>query len=476
MDYSNHDLMARFNQEFSASLSKLGISSGNIGIACSGGSDSMALTLCLHHWQREHKEYEIKVAIVDHGLRSESAKEALSVKQVLASNGIACEILQSASPIKPSQASARNLRYFLLSNWAREHQILAITLAHHLDDQVETIFMRLSHHSGFTGLVGMKAVQMLDSKDGFYKPIYLIRPLLSFTKSSLIDLVNEHKLPFVSDPSNYKLKYERVRWRKAMPDLVKAGFSPQSMLRLGQVASQFSQQQSLIFAKIFAESIQYYPLLGVDIDLNKIEKYGQELSQAFIGWLWHKMSRNIYPIRSKTIIRTLDDMKKGGLGGSLAGLIWRKLPKAKKKNHELSIIRICREVSAIAIAIRIDNHTNHYLWDERYCLTINSNSNALTNALNWEEVSIYYGAVSPSTLKQFIKEHKNYQGLDKKMLLTTPCLFTFGSNNTQEILFMPSISYIEPKFEEKLIKNHLEIKIDSFSPFSFTPANLMLEV
>jgi len=187
-------------------------SSKNFVIGLSGGVDSMALLYLIKRFLDQNKSMKINVfpIIIDHNLRVESSSEAENVKSI--SEGIGFK-----TTIKKIEKQKPNGN---IQNWARENrrELLFescsdlranLILAHHLDDQVETLYMRLSKNSGLDGLSGMKTIT-------FWNGIFILRPFLTFSKEEIIRYAQKNNINFFEDPSNSFLKYERVRVRQKL--------------------------------------------------------------------------------------------------------------------------------------------------------------------------------------------------------------------------------------------------------------------
>jgi tRNA(Ile)-lysidine synthase len=181
----------------------IGVDTNNtvrIGVAVSGGPDSLALLLLAHACFKG----SVSAATVDHQLRPEARAEADFVGQICAQNNIPHSVLTPPEPITGNiQSSARRARYALLEQWADDNQCAYIATAHHADDQLETILMRLARGSGVDGLSGVRAVNGR-----------IIRPLLTFTKSELSQICEAAGVTPVQDPSNHDLDFDRVRMRE----------------------------------------------------------------------------------------------------------------------------------------------------------------------------------------------------------------------------------------------------------------------
>jgi tRNA(Ile)-lysidine synthase len=130
-----------------------------LAAAVSGGRDSLALALLAHDWAKA-RGGRVLGLIVDQGLRAEAAREAEATRSLLAGRGIEAEVLRW-SGTKPSQGlqeAARAARYGLLFEACRQRGILHLLVAHHGDDQAETVAMRAARGSGADGLAGMSAL------------------------------------------------------------------------------------------------------------------------------------------------------------------------------------------------------------------------------------------------------------------------------------------------------------------------------
>lgn len=177
-----------------------------LGLAVSGGPDSSAL---LWLTKQALPFVHLSVAIVDHGLRTESAAEARSVREAIDRMGLQAEVLRWEPPekvISGKMEQARLARYWLVKKWAAENGILRIWLGHHADDQTETMIMRQRQGSRQEGLRGME-------RSRFDAEVLFERPLLSWRKEDLVRICREQSLNPVEDPTNRDLKTERGRLR-----------------------------------------------------------------------------------------------------------------------------------------------------------------------------------------------------------------------------------------------------------------------
>lgn len=198
-------------ERFSRDIDRLHPRGQRIGLAVSGGPDSLALLILAH----EVRPNAIEVATVDHGLRVESASEARSVAELCAAKGILHSTLRPAWTMPPQSAvqeKARAARYAALGAWATERSLPSIATAHHREDQAETFLMRLARGSGVTGLAAMRTSSQVPGCCG----TSLLRPLLSWSKEQLVQVCASAGLRAADDPSNRDTSFERVRVREAL--------------------------------------------------------------------------------------------------------------------------------------------------------------------------------------------------------------------------------------------------------------------
>ena len=200
-------------ERFSRDLDPLAAADTRIGIAVSGGPDSVALLLLA----AASRPGMIEVATVDHALRPESREEAELVAGLCERLGVPHSILTAEWAQKPAtglQERARAERYRLLVSWAVERGLGALATAHHLDDQVETFVMRLARGAGVRGLAGIRPATPMRGSE-----VPLIRPLLGWRRGELERVCSDAGIRPVSDPSNADGQFERVRVRQALGQL-----------------------------------------------------------------------------------------------------------------------------------------------------------------------------------------------------------------------------------------------------------------
>lgn len=174
-----------------------------VGVGVSGGIDSMSL---LHYLNsiKEEKDIDVVAITVDHQLREESAYDCAFVQRWCKEHGIRCyKFKVDCSLISKNKGltieeGAREGRFGIFENLIKNQMVDKIALAHHMQDQAETILFHLLRGSGTAGLKGMEPVR------DFY-----IRPFLETEKSEIVEYSYENEIPYVDDSTNDDVKYNR---------------------------------------------------------------------------------------------------------------------------------------------------------------------------------------------------------------------------------------------------------------------------
>ncbi|WP_226002639.1 tRNA lysidine(34) synthetase TilS [Paenibacillus sp. BJ-4] len=180
-----------------------------IVVAVSGGPDSVALLHILHEISVIHMPLQLICAHVHHGFRpEESDAEAEEVQRIARKLELPFEMIRVDVPVymkesgKGPQEAARELRYSFLHDTAAKWGAQHIAMAHHGDDQAETVLLHLLRGSGPAGLAGMRLART-------EKNVQLIRPLLRMYKADLIEFCRFYGLSYVTDSTNLTSKYRR---------------------------------------------------------------------------------------------------------------------------------------------------------------------------------------------------------------------------------------------------------------------------
>lgn len=178
-----------------------------IVIGCSTGPDSMALLDMLLK-VREKYNLSIIVAHVNHNVRKESYEEAEFLKKYCEERNLVFESMVIEDYGDDNfHNEARNIRYNFFENIVHKYEAKYLMTAHHGDDLVETILMRIVRGSNLSGYSGFKTVVDMDG-------YYIVRPLVYYTKAELEEYDKENNVKYYIDSSNEKDKYTRNRYRK----------------------------------------------------------------------------------------------------------------------------------------------------------------------------------------------------------------------------------------------------------------------
>ena len=187
-----------------------------LGLAVSGGSDSMALLHLAADWAARAgtgRGVALSVVTVDHGLRPEAQDEAGLVGYTARRLGLSHETLRwSWDRHGNVQDAARRARYRLLADWARERGLEGVLLGHTRNDQAETLLMRLARGSGVDGLAAMAPERLAHGQR-------FLRPLLDVERYALRRYLNARGGRWADDPTNDDPGFDRVRTRRALAEL-----------------------------------------------------------------------------------------------------------------------------------------------------------------------------------------------------------------------------------------------------------------
>jgi len=334
-----------------------------VAVGCSGGADSMALTLLLDAWARA-KHGTLTALIVDHRLRPESAAEAEQVGAWLRARGIDHVILtRSDAPIDRNlQAAAREARYAQMSSWCRANGVLHLALAHHQEDQAETVLLRLGRGSGVDGLAAMAPVT--ETSD-----VRLLRPLLDTPKQRLEATLAAAGQDHIEDPSNRNEAFARVRMRNAAPLLEREGLTP---ARLAATARQMARARSALedaAAQLLARGAALFPEGYAVVDIAPFCRAPAEIALRSLSRLLATVAGSAYPPRFdrterlwRAVCRDGDLATARTLGGC------RILPLKRRPGFLL----VCREPRAADECVPV--RAGEMVWDGRFRIRINGKS------------------------------------------------------------------------------------------------------
>ncbi|MEO0487363.1 MAG: tRNA lysidine(34) synthetase TilS [Pseudomonadota bacterium] len=316
----------------------------HLGLAVSGGGDSMALLYLAAPWARV-MGITLWPVTVDHGLRAESAGEAAMVARACAELGLTHTTLRWHWDGHGNvQAAGRAARLALMDRWRAgvEH----ILFAHTQDDVAETFLMRLARGSGVDGLAVMEArhpvhphpagYPALDPADitGPHPPIPerrvagvpaytngfdVIRPLLTTTRAELRHYLKVLQIDYVDDPSNDDPRYDRVKMRQAQPALDALGLTAP---RLAETARHMARAQEVLTDQAWAAHQRLAAtgpgeqLFDIAYDRDGFAALPGELQLRLLAAALQFVSLNPYRPR----LTALEDARDRALGGGATTL------------------------------------------------------------------------------------------------------------------------------------------------------------
>jgi tRNA(Ile)-lysidine synthase len=302
-------------EEFDRLLSRLGPfePSPHLAVGVSGGPDSMALAFLAQAWARA-RGGRVTLLTVDHGLRAEAAAEARWVKREWAARSIAQVTLKwrpkEAGP--NLQARAREARYGLLEGWCRRHGVLHLLLAHHREDQAETLLLRLGRGSGLEGLAAMAPL--------VERPFCRwLRPLLGVSRQRLQATLLEAGLGWRDDPSNQDPFFARVRMRALMPALAAEGLTAE---RLAATAARLGLARRALehdLATLLAAAVKLDPLGFAWLDPASLRDAPRALQQRALAQLLTTLGGADYAPRSESLERLAGTLVAGLRAGRTLG-------------------------------------------------------------------------------------------------------------------------------------------------------------
>jgi tRNA(Ile)-lysidine synthase len=320
--------------EFAAALAPFGPfeAAPHLAVAVSGGADSMALALLANAWARR-RGGRVTGLIVDHGLRPESADEARRVATWLRARAIAPQILSwhGDKPVADIQAAARAARYALLAGWCRRHGVLHLLLAHHRDDQAETLLLNLARGAGVDGLAAMPPVA---ARNG----VRLLRPLLTTPKFRLVAILRAARQAWIEDPSNAAPRFRRTAARQlsaeALASLAPGEVSAERLgERLAATAGRMARARAVLdaaTAALLATAVEVSPHGYAVLDAGAVRRAPEEIALRALARVVACVSGGSYPPRLDGLSRVLRGL---GQAATFAGcqlapgrgglLVWR---------------------------------------------------------------------------------------------------------------------------------------------------------
>ncbi len=336
-------------------------SASRVALAVSGGGDSLALLDCIDRWRRGHTEPpSILVLSVDHGLRSASRSDANDVIAEAHGRGMEAQLLRwtGRKPRSDVEAAARAARYRLLLGAAREFGASHLLLGHHLDDQAETLLLRLARGSGVFGLAAMRREIPVDG-------VTIFRPFLEMPRSRLAETVAVAGLIPVEDPMNTDPRFARARLRRIMPLAAANGIEPAGLAATARRLSAAAEAIDSAASDLIAEAVELDALAVAAIEPDALLAAPGEIRRRAVMRLLLAIGGDDYPPRHERLAALVDAMAAHGKGGrfkrTLAGAIveWR--------NGRFAVYR---EIGRDGLPNVVAKPGYRGVWDGRFCIEV----------------------------------------------------------------------------------------------------------
>lgn len=226
-------------------------------IACSGGPDSVALTYLINKIAGSRR-WNLSLIHFHHGLRGRHAdRDAKFVRRTARRLGMEFysgrgNVAALARREKLSiEEAARKARYDFLIQTARRLKIRKVLLAHTLDDQAETVMMRVLQGTGLRGLIGIREKLNLNG-------ILFLRPLLSFSKEELLGFLKAEKISYQKDESNFSMNFLRNKIRRKLMPLLERDVNPRVMSALARIPEILQDENDILenlFVRAWKDSV-----------------------------------------------------------------------------------------------------------------------------------------------------------------------------------------------------------------------------
>ena len=319
------------------------------GLAVSGGGDSVALM----HLAARLGGRALRVATVDHGLRPAATAEVAAVAAAAAALGLPHETLRPPAPPRPVQAEMREARRALLTDWAGRHGLPVVLTGHTLDDQAETVLMRLSRGGGAEGLAGIPPAPAGSP---------FRRPLLGIGRAELRRWLRAEGIGWAEDPSNDDPAHERARVRAVLaalgPDAPSAAMLARTARRMGEAAA------ALDWAArgLARDAVVLSPAGDAAIDRAAIDAVPREVARRVLRIALAAVGRRPERPREAALDRALDAVP--GLGG--AGLVLAGC-RVRPTERRLRVFREPREAARVVLAL--GGAEGPARWDRRWTVT-----------------------------------------------------------------------------------------------------------
>lgn len=336
-----------------------------IALAVSGGSDSLALMHLAARWAGLRR---LAVLTVDHGLRPASALEAERVARWAEALGLKHAILrwEGDKPSTGIQAKARVARYRLMADWCEREYIRVLMTGHTIDDQAETVLMRMARGTSIEGLAAMAADIDLRSQ------LRLVRPLLGIARERLRAFLRGIAQAWIDDPSNDDERFERVRVRRALPALAHAGVTTAALADVATLARQAHLALDQAMSGLVERYSRHHPEGYAVLQRQAFGEFAAELKLRILDWHIRRYGGGMRPERAELVRLAAALSSETATRHTLGGAI------IAPRKREIVFGREPARIDATPLAVR-----DGMIWDNRFHIRAARTENLFVTPLEY---------------------------------------------------------------------------------------------
>ena len=261
-------------------------------LAVSGGADSVAMLLILANLARpENLGLKLRVAHLDHGIRGSDAQaDADFVAELAEKLALPCHLESLDVPDLARkrgvslEVAGRQARHEFFARLAKAHHCTAVALAHHADDQAETVLQRIIRGTGLPGLAGIRSQRLLSKQP----PIRIVRPLLCCRRQQIEQFLSQRSADWRMDHTNLQSDFTRNWIRNELLLQLRQRLNPRvddALLRLAELAADATnliERQATEFLRVSSHALG----LMVCIDLQALQQIHRALQGEVVRLAW----------------------------------------------------------------------------------------------------------------------------------------------------------------------------------------------
>ena len=434
----------------------------HFALAVSGGPDSTALMLLTAHWCKAKDVAPPTVLTIDHTLRRAAADEACQVAAWAAKCGLTHHTLtwhrDGEAPADGNiQARARNARYQLIADHCRTHKIATVLTAHTLDDQAETFLLRLARGSGLTGLAAMAECAPFPVPLPPDTQLILARPLLTVSKHHLRAYLESLDHPWIDDPSNTDLRFDRVRMRHALTTLKDAGLSPDRIAQAAANLTAAAETRNQYTDKLRQTAVTLHATGWADLHWPAFVSAGEDIGLETLANLLKALGGRHYPPRRQKLRNLWTEL----VAPNMQSPAWT-LSGCKLSRLNGNTVRITREPGRADSTqpVPLARAATPTLWDRRFWITAtgpreNGNQSDTIDALGADGVTEISRLLETQTKSPGARPKaalKTWQALPYEAKLTLPAI-RCGSN----LIAVPHLTGLLPSDAQVTVEPATEL-------------------